>query len=116
MYTYNSHSVSFPSFLNLIYYSRALEVAPDHTNTLYNFAVMLDTHCSRKEEAELLYRRCLELDPKHPYALYNLAVLCEEKGKDLQEVLSLYTRAVQADPQDPTTLADYGRFVASVAW
>jgi len=85
-----------------------------HANTLYNYGVMLDTHCNRKEEAEHLYRRCLSVDPNHAYALYNLAVLLEETGKDLVEVLSLYTRAVQADPQDATTLADYGRCALSI--
>ena len=48
-------------------------------NTLYNFGVMLDTHCSRKEEAEALYRRALSKEPTHPFALYNLAVLLEER-------------------------------------
>lgn len=50
-----------------------------HANTLYNYAVMLDTHLKRKEEAEALYRRALEVEPRHAFALYNLAVLLEER-------------------------------------
>ena len=50
-----------------------------HANTLYNYAVMLDTHVKRKEEAEQLYRRALEVEPRHAFALYNLAVLLEER-------------------------------------
>ena len=52
---------------------------PTHANSLYNFAVMLDTHLKRKEEAEALYRRALEVEPRHAFALYNLAVLLEER-------------------------------------
>jgi hypothetical protein len=57
----------------------ALEVDPMHVNTLYNIAVMFDTHCDRKIEAETMYRRALLEDPVHTFALYNLAVLLEER-------------------------------------
>ena len=51
----------------------------NHTNTLYNYAVMLDTHVKRKEEAELYYRRAIAVETRHAFALYNLAVLLEER-------------------------------------
>lgn len=57
----------------------SLKVAPKHVNTLYNFGVMLDTHCKRKDDAESLYRRAIHEEPNHPFALYNLAVLLEER-------------------------------------
>ena len=107
---------------------------PEHANTLYNYAVMLDTHLKRKEEAEALYRRALAMEPRHAYALYNLAVLLEERysqyvrslspalasvpeeqTKDQamrQEIQTLYQRAVDADPRDTATLADFGRYTA----
>ena len=50
-----------------------------HVNTLYNLAVMFDTHCKRKREAEELYRTALQEEPDHIFALYNLAVLLEER-------------------------------------
>jgi hypothetical protein len=108
-------------------------VTPTHANSLYNYGVLLDSHCQRKSEAEALYCRCLEVEPKHSFALYNLAVLREEvlsssitsqtEGEDSmtattatpnpkytpQEVRSLYERAVAADPKDATTMADCGR-------
>ena len=43
-------------------YRHALEISPLHSNTLYNFAVMLDTHCSRKDEAEELYRQAIAVE------------------------------------------------------
>jgi tetratricopeptide (TPR) repeat protein len=60
-------------------YKNVLLFTPNHTNTLYNYAVLLDTHLKRKDEAEGYYRKTLDLEPKHAYALYNLAVLIEEK-------------------------------------
>eukprot|EP01041_Mallomonas_annulata_P002366 gene2366-4588_t len=97
----------------LIFSMKALVTAPTHANTLYNYAVMLDTHCQRKPEAEGLYLRCLETDPRHPFALYNLAVLLEEMKRDNAVVLGYYERAAKADPNDATTLADYGRFLST---
>lgn len=113
-----------------------MEVTPSHANTLYNYAVLLDTHLQRKSEAELLYRRAIEMEPRHAYALYNLAVLLEEKYANegiflpssannaanstltaekilqkKQEAGLFYQRAAEADPRDATTLADYGRYI-----
>jgi tetratricopeptide (TPR) repeat protein len=114
-------------------YTRALDMFPNHANTLYNYAVMLDSHCGRKEEAEKFYRRCIEVEPRHSFALYNLAVLREEVLNKLRrpageaggsvlvergdplwdntagEVFSFYQRALEADPRDATTMADCGR-------
>lgn len=117
-----------------------MATTPSHANTLYNYAVLLDTHLHRKTEAEALYRRAIELEPRHSYALYNLAVLLEEKyanegiysplpttatataaptaattddtiRQKKQEAGLFYQRAAEADPRDATTLADYGRYI-----
>jgi hypothetical protein len=61
----------------------AIAVTSTHANTLYNYAVLLDSHLKRKPEAEVLYRRCLETQPRHAFALYNLAVLREEMINNL---------------------------------
>ncbi|RYG62863.1 hypothetical protein EON64_17075 [archaeon] len=101
---------------------RVLQLTPKHTNTLYNYAVLLDTHLKRRAEAEQFYRRTLELESRHAFALYNLAVLLEElmaqqggqgglPEDQKREVAALYKRAVDADPRDPATLADYGRYL-----
>ena len=96
-----------------------MQFTPKHTNTLYNYAVLLDTHLKRRAEAEQFYRRALELEGKHAFALYNLAVLLEELAtqqpqqseEQKREIAALYKKAVEADPRDPATLADYGRFL-----
>ncbi len=98
---------------------KALMVSNAHANSLYNYAVMLDTHCDRKLEAEGLYRRALEIEPNHPYALYNLAVLLEDKYKNnketqnddsLNEIYRYFKKAFEADPSDPIASADFGRY------
>lgn len=71
-------------------YKMALEVSSIHSNTLYNYAVMLDTHLKRKEEAEGLYRRAIDIESRHAYALYNLAVLLEEKQFILSQVVFIF--------------------------
>ena len=68
-------------FLN---YRKALSINPRHANTLYNFGVMLDTHCNRKLEADEFYCKVLDEEPQHSYALYNLAVLLEERLNSME--------------------------------
>jgi tetratricopeptide (TPR) repeat protein len=120
----------YPISWLLSFFRRVLDITPTHANTLYNYAVLLDTHLLRKSEAEQYYRRALEVEPRHAYALYNLAVLLEEKyaNSDIykeitdesqrlaimdkrQEVCALYQRAAEADQKDATTLADYARYI-----
>lgn len=77
-------------------YRTVLHYTSSHANTLYNYAVLLDTHMKRKTDAEIYYRRTLEIEPKHAYALYNLAVLLEEKtfsGSSDQRKLSSLARS-----------------------
>lgn len=89
--------------------SRALEVHAKHANTLYNYAVMLDTHLKRKPEAEGLYRRALEVEPRHAFALYNLAVLLEERysveliaqAAESAEIASTMGPNIAASMEDP---------------
>lgn len=104
-----------------------MDLSPNHANTLYNYAVLLDTHLKRKPEAEKYYRLTIEVEARHAYALYNLAVLLEEKyfggqstssqdinnqdqiHSNIKETSAFYRRAAEADPRDSTALADYGR-------
>ena len=59
-------------------YRLAMEIDPDHANSIYNYAVMLDSGMNSQARAEPLYRRCIEVNPNHSFALYNLAILVEE--------------------------------------
>ena len=50
-------------------YKKALEYHPTHANTLYNYAVMLDTHCNRKDEAEVLYKKSIVIEVSIIYSI-----------------------------------------------
>jgi tetratricopeptide (TPR) repeat protein len=82
-----------------------LDVAPKHVNTLYNYGVMLDMHCKRKDEAESLYRRAIDEEPSHPFALYNLAVLLEERL--VQTATADFSRIHASVRENETLTADY---------
>lgn len=87
-------------------YRRALAVTPNHSNTLYNYAVLLDTHLKRREDAEGYYRQTIALEPRHAYALYNIAVLLEEQFVKLQNALPVGTASnnpnTNAPPSSPS--------------
>ena len=61
MYRSSTRSISEISFIALFnsikfvikMFRQALALSPSHANTLYNYAVMLDTHCGRKAESEV---------------------------------------------------------------
>jgi tetratricopeptide (TPR) repeat protein len=87
----SKRSIHYPKYIptdskSLLFccYRRALAVTPNHSNTLYNYAVLLDTHLKRREDAEGYYRQTITLEPRHAYALYNIAVLLEEQFVKLQ--------------------------------
>jgi tetratricopeptide (TPR) repeat protein len=82
--------------------SAAIDSCPNHANTLYNYAVMLDSHCNRRDEAEELYHKALSIEPHHPYALYNLAVLLEDKYKIEEKAIKELSRKSDADSCDAT--------------
>lgn len=77
---------------------RALAVTPNHSNTLYNYAVLLDTHLKRREDAEGYYRQTITLEPRHAYALYNIAVLLEEQFVRLQNASPATTTGASNNP------------------
>jgi tetratricopeptide (TPR) repeat protein len=64
-------------------YLRAVTLEPQHANSIYNYAVLLDSGLGDAARAEAMYRRCLAAAPKHSYALYNLAVLVEEQATEV---------------------------------
>ena len=73
-----------PHSMNL----KAIDLDPSHSNSIYNYAVLLDSGLQNKDKAEIMYRKCLEVNEKHSFCLYNLAVLIEdlrghtEEGKE----------------------------------
>lgn len=107
--------VRFVLFVAQQMYLQAMRIDPHHHNSIYNYAVLLDSGIKDKHKAEEYYLRCLEVNPKHCFCLYNLAILVEElRGGEEEgkvEAEKLFLKAVEASHDDPMTVADYGRFL-----
>jgi len=63
-------------------YQRAIASDPGHANSLYNYAVLLDSVKNDYDRAEALYKRAIAANPLHAYSLYNYALLLEDVRKD----------------------------------
>ncbi|KAK3262924.1 hypothetical protein CYMTET_28248, partial [Cymbomonas tetramitiformis] len=81
------------------WFSSALVLQPDHHETWYNFASLLDD-LRRLPEAEEGYRRCIALRPDYTRARNNLGVLLASQGR-VRESLEHYYAALQARPDLP---------------
>ena len=83
-------------------YNRALELEPDHPDTLMNRGVTLG-RMGRFEEALKDFNRALELRPDHPDTLYNRGLTLHNMGR-YAEALKDYNRALQLRPKHPATV------------
>ncbi len=79
-------------------YRMVLELDPDHTETLFRLAYVLDLH-GDDEEAMLLYEKCVAEPPAHVNAMMNLSVLYEDHGR-YDEAIALLGRIVDEYPND----------------
>ncbi|MCA9251815.1 MAG: tetratricopeptide repeat protein [Phycisphaerae bacterium] len=77
-------------------YRLALEADPDHSETMFRLAYILDIH-GDDEEAMALYEKCVAEAPAHVNAMMNLAVLYEDHGK-YDEAIGLLGRIVDEHP------------------
>ena len=69
-----------------VFYKRAIEAAPAHTNNLGNYALFLADVRQQYSEAEELYQRAIASDPNHANSLYNYAVLLDSVRNDYDQV------------------------------
>jgi len=91
------------------FYRRCLGVAPDHANSLANYALFLDEQ-GRSEEAEKLYRRCFEVARDHANNLANYALFLDKHGRS-EEAEKLYRRCLAVAPDHANNLANYALFL-----
>ena len=80
-------------------YHRALELDPDHPQSLFRLAYSLDLS-GRDEEAIELYERCADLRPTYVNVLVNLGVLYEDRG-ETEKAVQCYKRVLRAVPTHP---------------
>ncbi len=79
-------------------YRMALEADPDHSETLFRLAFVLDLH-GDDEEAMALYEECVAEPPSHVNAMMNLAILYEDYGR-YDDAMGLLSRIVDEHPND----------------
>ena len=80
-------------------YHRALELEPDHPQSLFRLAYSLDLS-GQDEEAIELYERCADLRPTYVNVLVNLGVLYEDRG-ETEKAVQCYKRVLSAVPTHP---------------
>ena len=79
-----------------LWFRRALALAPEDTNTMYNLANLLKDE-GQVAEAETLYRQVVELDPDGTPGWNNLGLLLWKQGR-LAEAADCLQRALALDP------------------
>lgn len=77
-------------------YRRALQLDPEHTDSLH-FLGVLSLQGGRADEAASLFGRALSLDPDNPALHYNVAGSCRALGQQ-EEAVAHYRRAIQLRP------------------
>ncbi|KGO04766.1 tetratricopeptide repeat protein, partial [Porphyromonas gulae] len=78
------------------YYKQALEVDPNHANTLGNYAVFLNDIRHDYDQAEAYYKRALEVDPKSANKLGNYAHFLITCRGDFKRADSLIRQAFES--------------------
>jgi tetratricopeptide (TPR) repeat protein len=91
-------------------FNRALELRPDHPNTLNNRGSAL-ARLGRYDEALADYSRALELRPNHPDTLNNRGSALWNLGR-YDEALADCNRALELRPDHPGTLNNRGATLA----
>lgn len=79
-------------------YREALELDPDHSDTLFRLAYLMDRR-GEDDEAIDLYERCIDEPPAHVNALMNLAILYEDHGR-YDDALEIMQSVVKQHPNN----------------
>jgi DNA-directed RNA polymerase subunit alpha len=80
----------------LTHYNRALEINPDHPNSLFRIAYYYDLN-GEDEKALEYYKQCAEKTPLYSNAMINLGLLYEDND-DYEKAISCYYAVLQSYP------------------
>lgn len=87
-------------------YNRALDLRPDHADTLTNRGAALAS-LGRNEDALAEFNRSLEIRSDEPTTLYNRGATLGTLGRQ-EEAIADYSRALELRPDRPATLNNRG--------
>ncbi len=83
-----------------MHYNRALEINPNHTNSLFRLAYYYDLN-GEDEKALEYYKKCVENAPLYTNAMINLGLLYEDND-DYEKATSCYYAVLQSYPNHET--------------
>ena len=95
----------------IAHYHKALQIDPNHFDTLYNLGAALAVQ-GRLDEAIENYRKALQINPDYSSALNNLGIALATKGQ-LDEAIKNYRKAIQIDPNFCEALDNLGVALAT---
>lgn len=87
-----------------------LEIKPDYSPALANYAILLTLEPNLIEKAEEHYLNAIEKSPDLPYLYTNYAIFLTHRKKDLSLARDYYKKAMAVDPDNANTIAGYALF------
>ena len=94
---------------------KALEIQPNHADTLCNYGgILLDDLRKDYAGAERYFKAALRVDPQHVNTLSYYGLLVQEVHRDYKKAHALYDLAHMLDPLHANTLSNYGTFLGKV--
>lgn len=94
-----------------IYYKQALDIDPENTRNLGNYALFLKNERNDMKKADEYYKKAVDTDPKNAHTLGNYALFLYEEKKDMVKVEEYYQRAITSDPKNAILLGNYATFL-----
>jgi len=79
-------------------YRKALELDPQHAESLFRLAYGYDL-AGDDDTAIQLYKQCLKIEPSHSGVLINLGILCEDHGR-YNEAIQYFERILADEPNN----------------
>ena len=94
----------------IVHYRKALEIKPDHAQTLNNFGLAI-AHFGRLDEAAAQYRKALKVEPEYVQAFNNLGNAMAGCGR-VEEAIAYYQKAVELKPDYADAYSNLGLALA----
>ena len=100
--------------LQEISYLKAIDAAPNHADSLCNYANFLKSIRAEYDKAEDIYLKALKSNPKHSNSLGSYALFLETIRKNYDKAEVFYKRALEADLKNATNLGNYALFLKNI--
>ncbi len=94
----NQHYLSDKADIAEDYYKKAIRQNPDHAESHYQMAIILNEHQNKPDKAIKHFRKTLKLQPNHPFANYDLAILYHRLG-EMKTAADFYKKAYTINPE-----------------